>query len=271
MTIRYFMRNFLMRVIYLIVFYLPSFLNAQNDTLVINNEDRIIGEILKMDKGFMYLDADYGDETFKIDWKTISFVKSNRSYLVLLSNGNRINFDSIEYEKKENSFILKNRHNSIIGDSIEIVFMRPVEDKFISRFDADVSAGFNYTKSTSLRQLSIIANAEYNSKYWTGITDFSYVLNSQKKVNDTYRTELDTRASLHLNKNYFLFYGLKFLSVSELNLNLRITNKIGVGRYFIRNNIMYFAAGVGVTWNNETYHSDYNVSRNSGEIGRAHV
>lgn len=266
MTIRYFSCNFVTWLRCLIVFLCPIFTLAQNDSIVINNGDRIIGEILKMDKGILLLDADYGDSEFKINWDQIKHVKTNRSFLVLLSNGKRIHFDSIDYERKEKSFILKNKHNHIFGDSIDIVFFRPIEDKFLSRFDATISAGYNYTKSTSLKQISISATSSYNSKYWTGDSEFSYVLNAQDQIDDTHRLDSDSKFSFHLDRNYFIFYGLKFLSVSEMNLNLRITNKIGLGRYFIRNNSMYFAGGLGMAWNNETYNLEDKFSRNSGEF-----
>ena len=266
MTISYFMRNIITILKYLIVFLCSIFCFGQSDSVRISNGDHMVGEILKMDKGVLFLDADYGDSEFKINWDEVKSLRTNRSFLILLSNGNRIHFDSIHYEKVDHSFILKNEHNYILGDSIEIVFLRPVEEKFVSRFDATISAGYNYTKSTSLKQLSISATSTYNSKYWSGESEFSYVLNSQHQVDDTHRIDLDTKFSYHLDKNYFLFYGLKFLSVSEMNLNLRITNKVGIGRYFIRNNSMYFAGGLGVVWNNENYNLEEKFSRNSGEF-----
>lgn len=266
MTIRYFIHDMFSVVRYLIVFLCPIFTWAQNDSIWINNGDRVIGEIVKMDKGVLTVDADYGDSNFKINWEDIKLLNTDRSFLILFSNGNRIHFDSIRYEKNEKSFILKNAHNHIIGDSIEIVYFRPVEDKIMSRLEATISAGYNYTKSTSLKQLSIAATTAYNSKFWSGESEFSYVLNSQHQVEDTYRLDSDTKFSYHLDRNYFLFYGLKFLSVSEMNLNLRFTNKIGLGRYFIRNNSMYFAGGLGLVWNNESYDLDSKFSRNSGEF-----
>ena len=266
MAIRYFIRDIIMAIKYLIVFLCPTSSLAQQDSILISNGDRLNGEILKMDKGILYLDAEYADSEFKITWDQVISLKTDRSFLILLSNGKRIHFDSINYQKIDKSFVLKNKHNYILGDSVEIVFLRPVEDKFVSRFDATISAGYNYTKSTSLKQLSIATTTTYNSKYWTGESEFTYVLNSQDQVVDTHRTELDTKFSHHLDKNYFIFYGMKLLSVSEMNLNLRMTHKLGVGRYFIRNNSMYFAAGLGLVWNNETYNLENKFSRNSGEF-----
>lgn len=44
-----------------------------------------------------------------------------------------------------------------------------------------------------------------------------------------------------------------------------MTNKLGLGKYFIHNNRMFFAGNLGVAWNNEEYEDSVAENRNSGE------
>lgn len=76
---------------------------AQNDTLILKNNDLMVGEIKSMDKGILTIETDYSDVDFKISWSGIKRVKSNRYYLITLSDGRRFNgsFKSVDDENVE--------------------------------------------------------------------------------------------------------------------------------------------------------------------------
>ena len=74
-----------------IFFFLSFGALAQTDSLVLSDNDLIIGEIKKMDKNILTIETDYSDVDFKIKWGNIKRVYSKTSYLITLSDGRRYN------------------------------------------------------------------------------------------------------------------------------------------------------------------------------------
>ena len=79
-----------LRHIFLIAFMSFCFSNyAQNDTLILKNNDRLIGEIKKMENGILTIETDYSDDDFTVKWIDIIKINSDQSFLITLTKGER--------------------------------------------------------------------------------------------------------------------------------------------------------------------------------------
>jgi hypothetical protein len=59
--------------------------NAQNDSLILNNGNVIVGEIKSMEKGVLKIETDYSDADFTIEIEGIKEVYSNARFLFTTS------------------------------------------------------------------------------------------------------------------------------------------------------------------------------------------
>lgn len=253
------------RFILICVGFLFSFsVFSQNDTLLLTNNDQLVGEIKRMERGVLTVKTSYSSSDLKIKWKKVNAVKSTKNFLVTASNGKRYKVKGLEVDSIENSLVLSSSEKSL--KMLDVVLIRPVKDGFISRLNASISFGYNFTKASNLSQLSVAGTLGYTSDYYSIRTTFNSVRSNQDKVEEIQRTFGELSFNYFLNRDNFLIYQSEFLSNNEQKLKLRMTNKVGFGKYFIHSNQMYLAGALGVAWNNEKYDKEIDENRNSAEM-----
>ena len=261
-------------MVFLALFFLTHNISAQKkkskpskytDTLILKNKDRIIGEIKRMENGIATIKTDYSDQDFKLKWKEVTGLASSQTYLLILSNGNRYN-SMLHYNEKEETVTLRHGTEEIEVSIIDIVYINPVNKKFLSRFKASVSIGFNFTKSNNLKQITTRSNLEYTSNYWTFSGAFNYVNSTQDDVDAVKRTDGNLGVKYFLQNDHYVFVSSEFLSNTEQKLNLRLATKLGFGKYFFHNNRSYLGGSLGLVWNNENFSDVDNTTQNSAEI-----
>ncbi|GAA0877632.1 hypothetical protein GCM10009119_06000 [Algoriphagus jejuensis] len=267
---------------FFLVFFLIGFgANAQTDTLLLSNDDLIIGEIKNMDKNILVIETDYSDVDFKIKWGQVKRVISNTSYLITLSDGRRyngkirsLNDSVIVIDTEMPDMILKfsNKRENLeetYGDKVDIpkyqiVYLNALDEKFWSRLSFNFDVGTNLTKANDLRQFTFNTAMGYLADRWKGNLTFNNLRSTQDDVDPIKRTELGVTFNYFLPKDWYLVYYLNTLSNTEQLLDLRTSNMIGVGNYIIHTNKAYFGVSAGVNFNNEKFIGDESATQ-SGE------
>ncbi len=242
----------------------PLALSAQNDTIVLKNNDKLVGEIKSMDRGVVTIETDYSDSDFTITWVDIISIKSKQTYLMTLSDGTRIN-STIHTQQGDSAVVTLKGFNDKKVDIKDIVYINPVKKKFISRIVASVSFGYNITKSNNLSQLSINSNISYTAYKWKLHGSYNEVRSNQDSVEATSRMDASAGLKYFMKNDWFYEFSGDFLSNDEQKLELRSTIKSGLGKYIIHSNSMYFGGGFGLAFNNEKFNDVNNTNRNSLE------
>ncbi|MBQ0767679.1 MAG: DUF481 domain-containing protein [Bizionia sp.] len=250
-------------IVFSIAFLFSLGVFSQNDTLVLLNGDRIIGEIKKMDRGVLTIKTSYSSSDLKVKWKKVKTIKSVERFLITATNGKRYTIGELQTNSANNALVLAdNASNMSLSD---IVLIKPVKDDFVSRLNASIAFGYNFTKASNLSQLSVASTLGYTSDFFSVGATFNSVRSNQDEVEEIQRTYGELSFNYFLKRDNFLIFQSEFLSNSEQRLKLRITNKLGFGKYFVHSNRMYIAGALGVAWNNEKYDEILNQSRNSAE------
>lgn len=237
---------------------------AQKDTLVLTNGDQIIGDVKNLDRGILKFGTPYSNGDIKIKWKKVKSLKSVQRFLITGSDGDRYKIKGLNISTSNDSIALKDEHGFF--NTNEIVFLKLLKkDRFVSRLNASLAFGYNFSKSSNLSQLSAAATLGYTSDYYSIAAKFNATRSNQDNVKEIQRTSGEMSFNYFLKKDYFLILQSEYLSNSEQKLKLRMTNKLGLGKYFIHNNRMFFGGNLGVAWNNEEYEDAVAENRNSGE------
>lgn len=251
------------RFILLCIGFFLSFTSfSQKDILLLENGDRIIGEVKRMDQGILNIKTDYSSGELKIKWKKVVLIESSESFLVTSIEGKRYVLNGLETNLPNFSLIIGEDRYLDMND---VVLIRPVKDGFLSRMNASISVGYNFAKASNLSQLSVGSTLGYTSEFYSIGATFNSVRSSQDNIEEIQRTYGDLSFNYFLKNDYFFTLQSEYLSNSEQKLRLRMTNKLGFGKYFIHTNKMYFAGEIGVAWNNESYDKTIRDNRNSGE------
>ncbi|QLE00376.1 DUF481 domain-containing protein [Galbibacter sp. BG1] len=237
-----------------------------NDSIVLDNNDILVGEIKEMKNGVLTIETDYSDSDFKVKWINIKKVNSNQYYLVTLSDGRRLN-TSLQTKPKDTAQVdVINANDETITVNIsDIVYVKAVKSSFFSRLSASISLGYNFTKSNNLSQFTVRSTVGYIGDKWGFNGSYNSVRSDQDSVPETQRTDASLGAKYFLRHDWFYLLSGDFLSNDEQKLKLRSTIKTGLGKYIIHSNRVYFSTGAGLAWNNERFTDSVDPNRNSLE------
>lgn len=225
--------------------------NAQ-DTLVLSNNDVIVGSIKGMDQGVLSIETPYSDSDFQIEWYGIKKVKSSQRYLLTLSDGSRINgyFESNGDGKIK---ITDEEGRTRTVDPKEIVYFNDLDDGFLSRVNANIDFGYTLTKANNQSQLSLNSRLGYNSDYWSLSGYYNSLLSRQDSVPNVQRNDAGINFKYFLPRDWYLSADVTFLSNTEQAIDLRSNTRIGAGKYLIHTNHAYWGAAIGAASNIERF------------------
>lgn len=243
-----------------------SLIFSQNDSIVLNNNNKLVGEIKSLDKSVLIFKTPYSDSDFKIKWYRVKEIYSDRSFIVALENGKRFS-SSIQTDSINKNIVLLNAGGYILESELKkVIYLDAIGENFLSRLTAEFDLGITLTKANNSKQFTSNALLGYGANKWKLTGSFNTVLSSQDGVEDIKRVEGNTNFQWYLPKDWFLSTSANFLSNSEQKLQLRTTGKLGGGYSFINNNSMNFSTGAGLAFNNETYTDALTESKNSLEV-----
>jgi len=236
-----------------------------NDSILLSNNDLLVGEIKKMDKSVITFKTKYSDSDFKIKWQQVVNIKSDRVFIIAMNDGQRLNSSINTVENNNNKVILESGVNSFEEDLIDIIYLEPIGRNLFSRLTIDIDFGITLAKANNFKQFTSNISGAFLANKWKSNGYFKTVLSHQDGSNDINRMDGEISGNYFLRNDWFLQLGGIYLSNDEQKLKLRSTYKAGAGYYFIHNNRMAFGAGAGLAWTNENYIDDTSTKK-SGEI-----
>ncbi len=228
---------------------------AQMDSLIFFNGNYIIGEVKGMDRGVVTVETDYSDSDFKIEWEKISEIYTETEFLITLSDGTRYN-GSLSTAEDGSLLLLTQEGEEVPIDLNNLVFLTSVDDEFWSRLYANIDFGFSFTKANNFRQTNSSLRLGYLANRWQAEGSWKQVLSNQDSVDATRRTEANIGFRYFLPRDWYAGAQVNFLSNTEQRLDLRTTGKLGLGKFVIHTNAIYWSFFGGASFNNESFAPD---------------
>lgn len=239
-------------------FFVVGFLTINNtlsaqkdDTLYFLNGDRISGEILQYQYGYLKYKT-YGVSTVSVKYDKMSTFYSKKSFDILFEDGRR-RFGSFDtsYMVQFVNIIITN--DTLLTRLIEIVEITPVRKSFWRRLTGNVDLGISYTKANELAQLTFNSLVKYTQRnYFTTIAMNS--LNSIQSNLDSSRVKTNSLAGTYNQRIKKDWFGIALLSGeqnSQLGLDLRIQGGLGAGNELVHTNRHNLLTSAGVVVNRE--------------------
>ncbi|MDW3210840.1 MAG: DUF481 domain-containing protein [Reichenbachiella sp.] len=251
-----------------VLFILSSFVSfSQNqDTVYMHNNQILIGEIKELENGVLKIETEYSEDDFSVDWDDAKSLKTNTSFIIMLSHNYRFTGTISPDPNNSDYLILYPQEGSkMFAKTVEIVYLKSLEDAFLDRISANIDAGLSITKASDTKQLNVSGGISYLD---TNLQSDLYVNALSNVVQDTIVTERDNYgASLKVffARKWYVLGAADFLKSDEQNLDIRTTVQTGIGRDIIRNNKMYLVTATGLALNAEKYSHEDDASGESME------
>ena len=122
------------RIILLIMVMGVSALKAQQDSLLMNTGEILVGEIKGFDEGVLTIETGYSDKDFKVEWDKVVSIRTVTKFVIINTEGNRL-FGRLVSEKDNPSrVVIEDEKAGFPVMAIDdIVFFKEVDDDFWSR------------------------------------------------------------------------------------------------------------------------------------------
>ena len=244
-------------------------LAAQNDTLIMNLGEILVGEIKVFDEGVISIETGYSDKDFKVEWDKVKYISTKQNFLIITTEGDRYYGALVSDKDNPSSVIIDDDNDGVFVVKIQdIVFFKQIEDTFWSRTDLLMSLGFIKTKANNSNQFSGSIKTGYLSSNFKSdiyIGAFRNLQTADDITSRISRTEAGLGFLFFIFKDWFIVTRSDLLQSSEQRLNIRAITKGGIGHYVVKTNKMNLGMAVGAAWNFEDYDDPESRDRNSAE------
>jgi hypothetical protein len=237
-----------------VVFLFAMNSSAQSDSLILNNNNVIIGEIKSMNRSVVVIETDYSDSDFKIEWEGIKEIYTEQIFIINVVGG-KLYTGRIESTSPDIVNILgdEGKYN-IHMDSI--IYLNKYGKDFLSNFYASIGLGLNLTKTNNFTQFSLNLSAGYLAEKWSLDLYLNNLNSTQAEIEDIKRTDAGLEYRFLLPKNWYLAVAADFLSNTEQAITLRTNGRLGAGYFPIKNNKLYWGFSAGGNTNLENFSND---------------
>ena len=247
----------------------------KKDVIQFANGDRITCEIIKLEKGYLYVKLEYADGTVAIDWTKIVRVESPQSFVVANTEGNRYTGTLHSAAEAKTPEGREQLEVQVAGPSAsqvvpgkDVVTIEPTDTNIWQNLHGGLDLGVNFSKQQSRTQYNFQTNALFQRTKWSAGGTFESSFSGGGNLSDLRNNlQLDLIRQLRSPRNFYA--GLAdFLQNDEQQLDLRTTFGGAVGHMFRYTNNSFIAAFGGLDWNRERYSSEATVGR-TGESAEA--
>lgn len=256
--------RFLKFLLWIIPFLVPPALYAaRTDVIILDNGDKITGEIKTMDMGTLtYKTDDMG--TIQVDWSKVVSIRSKNTFEIKLSNG-MIYYASPDTISTPGMVALVTQFTpdyvAIEVNLYEIVNIVRIKNIVWSRFSGKYSMGLGLKKADNTSTFNFNATTTYRSKK---IFSQLNLVSNRSKV-DSGRINSNQNYDLNLYRQFKTYWytggSVSFEQNTELGLDLRGLLSAEIGTFLIKNNLQELMAGGGLQatkeWTSDGEVNDY--------------
>jgi Protein of unknown function, DUF481 len=242
-----------------LLFAAPLYGRDKSDVLVMNNGDRLTGEIKGLDSGVLYVSFDYILGTSSVNWSKVNHLESKQEFIVKTEDGSVYTGTLKTTEASGGSRpreieISETPEKSEVVQQARIVVVDQIADKFLQRFNGAINSGISYNKGNEATQYNLNSWVEYPRERWSAGANYSSTLSSNSGSAVSTRNSLNLDGQHLLRWNNWYYTGLVgFRQSSEQEIDLQTNLGGAIGYYFKNTNRSKIALTGGLGWQNTRY------------------
>ena len=240
----------------------------KTDIVVFRNGDRLTGEVKSLERGMLSFKTD-ATGTISIEWDKVASVQTDQYLQVELSDGRR-HFGRASVVQPEGKLKLRVGSGSNIREVqlAEVVGIAPIEQGgFFDRLDGYVTAGYDYTKSSGVQQITYTGGLSSRDEKRQWAIDSSFTFISQSGQDDSNRYYIGAYNRRFLEDRWFVQGFGSFDGNDELGIDLRTTLGAAYGRFLRQDQKNDWAAYAGLAVTRENFSEQPTSESVEGVLG----
>ena len=207
---------------------------AKTDGVIVVNGDRLTGEVKSLERGKLRFKTAATD-TISIEWDEVVHLTSNQNIQVETEGGDRY-LGQLVADTEARQIAVKTTSSLTTLDADQIVFMNPIEEKGIERFDGEITAGFNFAKASEVKQAQLGLELEARTETRLFGLDISSVTSDSADNESSQRHSLALTYTRLRPDRWFTGAIVGLERNDELGLDMRTSVGAGGGRYLRQTN-----------------------------------
>ena len=251
-----------------LVLSVPAGAAPRTDIVVFRNGDRLTGEVKSLERGMLSFKTD-ATGTISIEWDKVASVQTDQYLQVELSDGRR-HFGRASQAQPEGRLKLRVGSGSNIREVqlAEVVGIAPIEQGgFFDRLDGYVTAGYDYTKSSGVQQITYTGGLSSRDEKRQWAIDSSFTFISQSGQDDSNRYNIGAYNRRFLEDRWFVQGFGSFDGNDELGIDLRTTLGAAYGRFLRQDQKNDWAAYAGLAVTRENFSEQPTSESVEGVLG----
>lgn len=228
------MKNGIAAIVAILAIVFPHNAAAKTDVVIFVNGDRLTGEVKSLERGKLRFKTAATD-TISIEWNDVAHLTSDQNIQVETESGSRF-LGSLAKPVREGIVVVTTGTGPVELEARQIVFMDPIEDKGIERFDGDITAGFNFAKASEVTQARFGLGLEARTETRVFQLDMASVRSDSEDNESSQRHSLDLSYKRLRPNRWFTGAIVRLDRNDELGLDLRTSVGLGGGRYLRQTN-----------------------------------
>lgn len=225
--------------------------SADTDVVIFDNGDRLTGELKSLQRGKLKFKTD-ATGTISIEWDKVAYLRSDQNVQVDTTSGKRY-LGHLVATQDSDTVAVVTPGGSVELDAMSVVMLAPIEERGINRLDGNVTAGYNFTKASSVEQVQLGLDLAIRSEIRVINVSASSSQSDSADSEASQRHNLGMGYSRLRANHWFNFGNVNFDSNDELNLDLRTSFGAGIGRYVMQTNSVVLGVGAGLQVSRENY------------------
>ena len=220
------------------------------DMVFFSGGNVLIGELKYMERGRLFFKTD-ATGTIGIEWDEIERLTSDQQLRLELVDGNRY-FGSIGATDSGQRALVDARRGKLSVDLKQVVSIQPFEEEFWERFSGNVSAGYNFTKSSDVTQFNFGARMQYQTDNWRSGVEVNSIITEDSDQETTNRSSLNINTRRLRGKHWATGAFTSFERNDGQGVDLRSSVGGILEHYLINNNTQRLALNGGLLYSHES-------------------
>lgn len=237
-----------------------AFARDKTDVLILDNGDRITGEIKNLQHGRLQISTDRMG-VIDVEWEGVVTVESNYEFQFDRANGQRLS-GRIAKDSEAGYLVVEGDGESVSIPRDLIIRISQLEEGFRDALSGSMTFGYSFTKASDVAQLNLGFRVRHRNLTRSFALEGSTIITDDEATETTQRSDLRLSRTRFRSNRWFNAYLIGFESNDELGLNLRSSFNASIGRFLRQSNTSELAVFGGLVASNESLANDVSSQDN---------
>jgi len=221
---------------------------GRTDVVTLANGDRITGEVVRLERGRLEFKTDDAG-TLRLEWDKLTSVLTGRVVEVGLADGTRYLGSLVQAAPR--AIAISTMSGAVPLQMQEVTWITPIGQSFWRKLDGSIDAGFSYTQSSGVGQMSLNSDTVFRRPESHLRLAGSMTLTQTEGEDRDDRGTVDFAYQNYHWRRWFLLGFARFETNKSLGIALRSQVGAAAGPRLVNSNRAQVSVGAGLDINDE--------------------